>query len=111
MSARFIHLRLHSEFSLSDGLVRIKPLIKTMADAGVPAVAVTDQSNLCSLVKFYSGAISAGLKPICGADIWVSPVDDDHEPTRLVLLCLNEKGYRHLNRADIAVVSRKSGAG
>ena len=96
MSARFVHLRLHTEFSLSDGLVRIKPLLKAISGAGMPAVAVTDQSNLCSLVKFYSGAMGAGLKPICGADLWVSPVDDDHEPSRMVLLCMNETGYRNL---------------
>ncbi len=96
MSARFVHLRLHTEFSLSDGLVRIKPLIKAITDAGMPAVAVTDQSNLCSLVKFYSGAMGAGIKPICGADLWVTHSQEDHEPTRLVLLCMNEKGYRNL---------------
>ena len=96
MSARFVHLRLHTEFSLSDGLVRIKPLIKAIAEAGVPAVAVTDQSNLCSLVKFYGAAMGAGIKPICGADLWVSHADSDHEPTRLVLLCMNEGGYRNL---------------
>ncbi|MDD7805080.1 MAG: DNA polymerase III subunit alpha [Endozoicomonas sp. (ex Botrylloides leachii)] len=98
MSVRFVHLRLHSEFSLSDGLVRIKSLIKTMTNAGMPAVAVTDQSNFCSLVKFYTSMIGAGLKPICGMDIWVSPVDDDHGPSRMVLLCMNETGYRNLTK-------------
>ncbi len=96
MPARFVHLRLHTEFSLSDGLVRIKPLLKAMTESGVPAVAVTDQSNMCSLVKFYSSAMSAGLKPICGADLWIANRDEELEPTRLVLLCVNEKGYRNL---------------
>ena len=96
MSARFIHLRLHTEFSLSDGLVRVKPLIKAVSDAGFPAVAVTDQSNLCSLVKFYNGAQGAGIKPISGADLWVTHPDDDHEPVKMVLLSMNEKGYRNL---------------
>lgn len=53
MSATFVHLRLHTEFSLVDGLVRVKPLVKTVAAAQMPAVAVTDQSNMCALVKFY----------------------------------------------------------
>ena len=53
MEPKFIHLRLHSEFSLVDGVVRIKPLIKAVSEAGMPAVAVTDQSNLFAMVKFY----------------------------------------------------------
>ena len=96
MSARFIHLRLHTEFSLSDGLVRVKPLIKAVTEAGYPAVAVTDQSNLCSLVKFYDNAQGAGIKPISGADLWVTHSDPEQEPARLVLLSMNEKGYRNL---------------
>ncbi|MGI9279084.1 MAG: DNA polymerase III subunit alpha [Endozoicomonas sp.] len=96
MPARFIHLRLHSEFSLSDGLVRIKPLIKAVGEQGLPAVAVTDQSNLCSLVKFYNGAQGAGIKPISGADLWVTNIDPALEPVRIVLLSMNEKGYRNL---------------
>ncbi|WP_419535896.1 DNA polymerase III subunit alpha [Endozoicomonas sp.] len=96
MTARFIHLRVHTEFSLSDGLVRIKPLISSISGSGAPAVAVTDQSNLCSLVKFYSGAMGAGIKPICGADLWVENPVDEHAPSRLVLLCMNEQGYHNL---------------
>ncbi|WP_257255294.1 DNA polymerase III subunit alpha [Endozoicomonas sp. SESOKO3] len=96
MPARFIHLRLHTEFSLSDGLVRIKPLIKAAGEQGFPAVAVTDQSNLCSLVKFYNGAQGAGIKPISGADLWVTHSDPALEPVRLVLLSMNEHGYRNL---------------
>ncbi|WP_062264740.1 DNA polymerase III subunit alpha [Endozoicomonas arenosclerae] len=96
MPARFIHLRLHTEFSLSDGLVRIKPLIKEVAEQGFPAVAVTDQSNLCSLVKFYNGAQGAGIKPISGADLWITHPDPEHEPVRIVLLSMSEKGYRNL---------------
>ena len=96
MTARFIHLRVHTEFSLSDGLVRIKSLIRAMAEANAPAVAVTDQSNLCALVKFYSGAMESGIKPICGADLWVANPTDEQAPSRLVLLCMNEQGYHNL---------------
>lgn len=96
ITARFIHLRVHTEFSLRDGLVRIKPLISTITGAGVPAVAVTDQSNLCALVKFYSGAMGAGIKPVCGADLWVENPADERSPSRIVLLCMNEQGYHNL---------------
>lgn len=77
MTVSFVHLRLHSEYSLVDGLVRVKPLIKAVAAAGMPAVAVTDQSNMCSLVKFYKAAQGGGIKPICGADIWLASLDED----------------------------------
>ena len=63
MKNSFVHLRVHTEYSMVDGTVRIKPLVKTVATAGMPAVAVTDQSNLFSLVKFYKAAMGAGVKP------------------------------------------------
>lgn len=72
MSASFVHLRLHTEYSLVDGIVRVKGLVKAAEAAGMPAVAVTDQGNLCSLVKFYKAAMGAGIKPIAGADIWLA---------------------------------------
>ena len=96
MSPRFVHLRLHTEFSLSDGLVRIKPLISAASAAGMSAIAVTDQSNLCSLVKFYNGIQGAGIKPISGADLWVEHPDPGQDPVRMVLLSMNEGGYRNL---------------
>lgn len=96
MSVSFVHLRLHTEYSLVDGLVRVKPLVKSVAEAGMPAVAVTDQNNMCSLVKFYKAAQGAGIKPICGADIWMASRDEDGPLTRLTLLAMNAKGYRNL---------------
>ena len=96
MTASFVHLRLHTEFSLVDGLVRVKPLIKAVASAGMPAVAVTDMSNMCSLVKFYKAAMGGGIKPICGADIWLASADEDGPLSRLTLLAMNPKGYRNL---------------
>ena len=98
MQARFIHLRVHSEYSLVDGIVRIKPLIAALAQQGVPAVAVTDQSNLFSMVKFYRAASGAGLKPIIGVDVWLHNEEDANTPFRLVLLVQNEQGYRNLTR-------------
>ncbi len=94
--AQFVHLRVHSEFSLVDSLVRIKPLIKEVAERGMAAVAVTDQANMCSLVRFYQNAQGAGLKPICGCDIWVENPVPDEPPTQLVLLCMNTTGYKNL---------------
>ncbi|MWV17672.1 DNA polymerase III subunit alpha [Pseudomonas sp. L-22-4S-12] len=96
MTATFVHLRLHTEFSLVDGLVRVKPLVKAVAAAGMPAVAVTDQSNMCSLVKFYKAAMGGGIKPICGADIWLASAEEDGPLTRMTLLAMNPKGYRNL---------------
>lgn len=96
MTAAFVHLRVHSEFSLVDGLVRIKPLVKALDAAGMPAVAITDQSNLFGLVKFYKAARSGGIKPICGADIWLAGEEADGPLSRMTLLAMDAKGYRNL---------------
>jgi DNA polymerase-3 subunit alpha len=96
MTASFVHLRVHTEYSLVDGLVRIKPLIKAVAGASMPAVAVTDMSNMCSLVKFYKAAMGGGIKPICGADLWLAGREDDAPLSRLTLLAMDEQGYRNL---------------
>ncbi len=96
MTASFVHLRLHTEYSLVDGLIRIKSLVKQVAAAGMPAVAVTDMSNLFALIKFYKAALGAGVKPIVGVEAWVQRPGG--EPSRLVLLCQNLEGYRHLTR-------------
>jgi len=95
--AQFVHLRVHSEFSLVDGLVRIKELVKAAAQHQMPAVALTDQTNLYALVKFYKAALGSGVKPICGVDFWV--VDDENQdlpPFQLTLLVRTGQGYRNL---------------
>ena len=94
----FVHLRLHSEYSLVDGLVRLKPLVARVAQAGMPAVAVTDHCNLFGLVKFYKAALGAGIQPIVGADVWLRDVRPDGSLARLTLLAQNSEGYRHLTR-------------
>ncbi|WP_106478941.1 DNA polymerase III subunit alpha [Phytohalomonas tamaricis] len=102
MTTPFVHLRVHSEYSLVDGLVRLKPLIKAAAEADMPALALTDEANLFGLVKMYKGAQGAGLKPVIGADVWLhNPFDESH-PYRLTLLAMNNDGYRHL----IELISR-----
>lgn len=96
MTPPFVHLRVHSEFSLVDGLVRLKPLIKSTAEMGMPAVSVTDEANLFGLVKLYKGAQGEGLKPLIGADLWLANPHDEGHPYRLTLLAINNEGYRNL---------------
>ena len=94
----FAHLRLHTEYSLVDSTVRIKPLVKAVAERGMAAVAVTDRVNLFAMVKFFRAALAAGVKPIFGADVLLVPEDADSEPDLLVLLCHNDAGYASLKR-------------
>ncbi len=91
----FVHLQVHSEYSLVDGLCRIADLIAAVVRTGMPAVALTDQSNLFGLVKFYQSAQRAGIKPIIGADVWLHDVERERS-SRLTLLCQDEVGYRNL---------------
>ncbi len=97
MPPSFVHLHLHSEYSLIDSTIRVKPLVEAVAAAGMPAVAVTDQNNLFAMVKFYRAAQAAGIKPIIGADLWLR---DGYggQPAALVLLCQERTGYRNLTR-------------
>jgi len=98
MNPRFIHLRLHTEYSLVDGIVRIKPLMQMAAEQNMPAIALTDQSNLFAMVKFYRAAMAAGIKPIIGVDIWVRNAVETEPPSRMVLLCQNDLGYKNITR-------------
>ncbi len=98
MTTPFVHLRLHSEYSLSDGIVRIDELVSTAITARMPAVALTDLANLFGAVKFFQKAIKAGVKPILGSDVWIENPADRNKPYRLVLLCLNRQGYLNLNQ-------------
>ena len=96
MKNEFVHLRLHSEYSLVDGLVRIKPLAKKAAEIGMPAVALTDFNNFFGLIKFYKASQAAGVKPILGADVLVLDEDGEGSPTQLVLLIADQAGYKNL---------------
>ncbi|WP_262966071.1 DNA polymerase III subunit alpha [Methylobacter psychrophilus] len=93
MQPAFIHLRLHTEFSLVDGIVKIKPLIKRLAELNMPAVGITDHANLFSLVKFYKTALGNGIKPIAGADVLIFNTEEPATPYRLTLLVNNHTGY------------------
>jgi DNA polymerase-3 subunit alpha len=97
MTTRFVHLHLHSEYSLVDSTIRIKALVESCVRAGMPAVALTDECNMFALVKFYKACSAAGIKPISGCDLWIS-APDDPRPWRLNLLCQNRAGYLNLSR-------------
>jgi DNA polymerase III alpha subunit len=96
MSRRFVHLHVHSEYSLADSTIRIPDLVARCAAHGQPSVAITDRNNLFALVKFYRAAEAAGLKPIAGADIQVA--DGDELAWPLTLLCRDRDGYLALSR-------------
>ncbi|NOI66614.1 DNA polymerase III subunit alpha [Vibrio sp. 99-8-1] len=93
---KFIHLRVHSDFSMVDGLSKVPPLVKKVAEIGMPAMALTDFTNLCGLVKFYNTAHNCGIKPIIGADFKVQSVEFGDELTNLTVLAKNNKGYNNL---------------
>src|SRR5437870_11716096 len=92
----FVHLRMHSEYSVTDGIVRIEQAVKRAAADGMPALALTDAANLFGMVKFYGAARAAGLKPILGADCWVQNDAERDKPARLLLLCASREGYHRL---------------
>ncbi|GMQ45690.1 DNA polymerase III subunit alpha [Vibrio sp. 10N] len=93
---KFIHLRVHSDFSMVDGLSKVPPLVKKVAEIGMPAMALTDFTNLCGLVKFYGNAHSAGIKPLIGADFAVQSDEFGDELTRITVLAADNTGYNNL---------------
>ncbi len=95
---QFVHLRVHTEYSLVDGIVRVPELMAAVAAAGMPAVALTDQNNLFAMVKFYKEALAAGVKPLIGVDAWIREAGERAVPSRIVFLCQNLVGYRHLTQ-------------
>ncbi|PNH89846.1 DNA polymerase III subunit alpha [Vibrio diazotrophicus] len=93
---KFIHLRIHSDFSMVDGLSKVPPLVKKVAEMGMPAMALTDFTNLCGLVKFYGTAHNCGVKPIIGADFTMRSEEFGDELTRITILAKNNVGYKNL---------------
>jgi len=93
----FVHLRMHSEFSLIDSMIRIKPLMKALQVEQMPAIALTDQSTMSGMIKFYKAAQSAGIKPICGCDVFIAETaETDSTISRMTLLAMDSKGYLNL---------------
>ncbi|WP_409420571.1 DNA polymerase III subunit alpha [Pseudaeromonas sp. ZJS20] len=93
---RFIHLRVHSDFSMIDGLQKVKPLVARAAEFGMPAMALTDQMNQCGLVRFYGEAHGKGMKPIVGADLWLQSPELGDELYRLTALAMDNDGQQNL---------------
>ena len=93
----FVHLRLHSEYSVSDGIVRLDDAVGAALADSMPALALTDLANMFGMVKFYQEARGKGLKPVIGCDIWVENAVDRDKPHRLLLLCQSRAGYRNLS--------------
>jgi DNA polymerase-3 subunit alpha len=98
MIAGFVHLRLHTEYSLVDSVVRVEELVDAVLAAEMPAVALTDQNNLFAMVKLYRAALERGIKPIIGVDLLVRESGERAQPSRLTLLCQSEGGYRNVTR-------------
>ena len=92
---RFVHLRMHSEYSISDGIVRIDGAVDAAAKDAQPALALTDLSNFFGLVRFYKAARAKGVKPIAGCDVWISGETEgaQRSASRALLLAKNHEGY------------------
>src|SRR5438094_949031 len=92
----FVHLRLHSEFSISDGAVRVDDAVQAAVSDAMPALALTDLANQFGLVKFYKAARANGIKPIVGCDVWLTHEAERAAPFRALLLAANREGYLKL---------------
>ncbi|MDD9811718.1 MAG: DNA polymerase III subunit alpha [Gammaproteobacteria bacterium] len=94
----FVHLHVHSEYSLADGLVRLQPLAEISAQHAQPAVALTDLANVHGMVKFYRACMACGVKPLIGCDVWVENPLQAQRADRSIVLCRDHRGYRNLSR-------------
>jgi DNA polymerase-3 subunit alpha len=102
MTAEFVHLHVHTQYSLLDGALKVKDLVKRVAAAGMPAVAMTDHGNMFGAITFYKAAKEAGVKPILGCEVDV--VGRGGQPRHLPLLATDLTGYKNL----VALVSRSN---
>lgn len=96
MPDSFVHLNVHTEFSLVDGMLRVDDLVSAVAQAGMPACAVTEQTNMFSVIKFYRAAEASGIKPLIGAEIRLVNSESSNGASRMTLLCQNLDGYHNL---------------
>jgi len=94
MSPDFVHLRVHSEFSIADSIIKVRDLASAVERLGMPAVALTDRSNLFGLVKFYQACIDVGVKPLIGAELWFR--NSDGLASRCSVLAMDQVGYGNL---------------
>ena len=103
----FVHLHIHTEFSLLDGAIRVNRMLKKSASLNMESAAITDHGNMFGAVEFYSQAVKAGIQPIIGCEAYIAPnsrkdksPSPDGQPNayHLVLLVMDETGYRNLSR-------------
>ena len=99
----FTHLHMHTEYSLLDGAIRIKDLVKKVKENGMEAVAITDHGNMFGAIELYKECKKEGIKPILGCEVYVAPRSRfekqgkiDSEPNHLILLAMNNTGYQNL---------------
>ncbi len=92
----FVHLRLRTEFSLVDSIVRVKPLVKKLVEFEMPACGITDHHNFMGLIKFYRSMQGAGVKPVCGCDFYIEAKDEEAKPALISMFAMTEKGYRNI---------------
>ena len=96
--SHYIHLRCHSEFSITDGIVKIGDYVDQAVGKNMPAIALTDLSNLFGAVKFFKKALQEGVKPIIGCDLWLENEVKRDEPYRILALCQTKEGYENLSK-------------
>src|SRR2546423_1373449 len=92
-AARFVHLRLHTEYSIVDGIARVEDAVAAAAADGMPALAITDSANLFGAIKFFEAARARGVQPVIGCDLWVENPRHRDTPYRVTALCRNQAGY------------------
>ena len=109
-SPRYVHLRLHSEYSVTDGIVRIGDAVKRAALERMPALGLSDLMNLFGMVKFYKACLGKGVKPIVAVDAWLENPADRDQPSRCLLIAMNTAGYHRLSEllTDLAAPAASS---
>src|SRR5436190_16253114 len=93
---RFVHLRLHTEYSIVDGMARVDDAVAAAAADTMPALAITDAGNLFGAIKFFEAARAQGVQPIVGCDLWLTNEKNRDQPYRFTVLCRNRAGYLRL---------------
>src|SRR5258706_5985856 len=92
-ASRFVHLRLHTEYSIVDGMARVDEAVAAAAADGMPALAITDASNVFGAIKFFEAARGSGVQPIVGCDLWITNERNRDAPYPLAVLCRDRHGY------------------
>ena len=95
-ASRFVHLRLHTEYSIVDGIARVDDAVAAAAADGMAALAITDSGNVFGAIKFFEAARVKGVQPVIGCDTWITNQRNRDSPYRLTLLCRDRAGYLRL---------------